>query len=144
MANDNRVVVSHELCGFQGRAGKCVVMMEQCGACSNSLLTSPGKLHNWSQWCLRAHALFSDGHRGWVLEFFQHFLSFCWCLVALYVHHLQPTLNQPWNMDAIQKNPVRLTECSPKASQSISRDSVADLKASRKTWSRHASQVCHP
>jgi hypothetical protein len=27
------------------------------GTCSNFLLRSPGKLHNWSQWCLRAHGL---------------------------------------------------------------------------------------
>jgi hypothetical protein len=28
MGNDNHVVVSHKLCGFQGRVGGCVVMME--------------------------------------------------------------------------------------------------------------------
>jgi hypothetical protein len=42
MGNDNHVVVSHKLCGFQGRMGGRVVMMkEQCGACSNFLLRSP-------------------------------------------------------------------------------------------------------
>jgi hypothetical protein len=47
MMNDNNVVVSHKLCGFQGRVGGRIVMMkEQCGACSNFLLRSPGKLHN--------------------------------------------------------------------------------------------------
>jgi hypothetical protein len=28
-------------------------------------------------------------------NFFQHFLSFCWCLVALNVRHHQLTLNRP-------------------------------------------------
>jgi hypothetical protein len=47
MENDNHVVVSHKLCGFQGRVGRRVVMMKkQCGACSNFLLRSPGNLHN--------------------------------------------------------------------------------------------------
>jgi hypothetical protein len=36
-------------------------------------------------------------------KFFQHFLSFCWCLVTLNVRHLQLTLNQPSNTNAIQK-----------------------------------------
>jgi hypothetical protein len=46
MGNDNSVVVvvvvvvSHKLCGFQGRMGG------QCSACSNFVLRSPGKLHN--------------------------------------------------------------------------------------------------
>jgi hypothetical protein len=45
--NDNDVVVSHKLCGFQGRVGGRGVMMKNpCGACSNFLLRSPGKLHN--------------------------------------------------------------------------------------------------
>jgi hypothetical protein len=35
---DNHVVVSHKLCGFQGRVGGHVVMKEQCGTCSNLLL----------------------------------------------------------------------------------------------------------
>jgi hypothetical protein len=40
------VVVSHKLCGFQGRVGgRIVVMKEQCDACSNFLSRS-GKLHN--------------------------------------------------------------------------------------------------
>jgi hypothetical protein len=54
----------------------------QCGACSNFLLTSPGKLRNWSPRCLRAHGLFSDCLRWWVLEIFQNFPSFCWCLIV--------------------------------------------------------------
>jgi hypothetical protein len=29
MGNDNHVVVSHKLCGFQGRVGGCVVMMKE-------------------------------------------------------------------------------------------------------------------
>jgi hypothetical protein len=42
MGNDNHVVVSHRLCGFQERVGGRVVMMkEQCGACSDFLLRSP-------------------------------------------------------------------------------------------------------
>jgi hypothetical protein len=75
----------------------------QCGMCSNFLLRSPGKLHNWSQWCMWAHGSFSDDLHGWVLTFFQHSLLFCWCLVALNVHHLQLPLKRPWNMNAIQK-----------------------------------------
>jgi hypothetical protein len=44
MGFDNHVVVSHKLCGFQGRVGGHVaVMKEQCGKCSNFLLRSPGK-----------------------------------------------------------------------------------------------------
>jgi hypothetical protein len=39
MGSDNHVVVSQKLCGFQGRVGGCTVMMEQCGACSNFLLS---------------------------------------------------------------------------------------------------------
>jgi hypothetical protein len=47
MGNDNHVVVGHKLCGFQGRVGGRVVMMqEQCSACSDFLLRSPGKHHN--------------------------------------------------------------------------------------------------
>jgi hypothetical protein len=44
--------------------GGVVVMKEQCGACSNLLLRSPGELHNLSQRCLRAYGLFSDCLRG--------------------------------------------------------------------------------
>jgi hypothetical protein len=29
MGNDNHVVVSHKLCGFQGRVGRCFVMMKE-------------------------------------------------------------------------------------------------------------------
>jgi hypothetical protein len=29
MENDNHVVVSHKLCGFQGRVGGCIVMMKE-------------------------------------------------------------------------------------------------------------------
>jgi hypothetical protein len=44
--NDNHVVVSQKLCGFQGRAdGRIVVLKEKCGACSYFLFTS-GTLHN--------------------------------------------------------------------------------------------------
>jgi hypothetical protein len=46
MGNDNLVVVSHRLYGFQGRVGGCVVVMkEQYGVCSNFLLKSPVQLH---------------------------------------------------------------------------------------------------
>jgi hypothetical protein len=82
--------------------GGRVVMKEQCGACSNFLLRS-GILHNWFQWCLRADELFSDSLHGWVLEFFQQFLAFCWRLVTLNIRHLQLTLDQPWNVNAIRK-----------------------------------------
>jgi hypothetical protein len=75
----------------------------QCGTRSNFLLRSPGKFHNWSQWCLWAHGLFGDGLHGWVHEFFQHSMLFCLCFVALNVHHLQLTLDRPWNMHAIQE-----------------------------------------
>jgi hypothetical protein len=37
MGNDNQVVASHKLCGFQGRVGGRVVVMEQCSACSDFL-----------------------------------------------------------------------------------------------------------
>jgi hypothetical protein len=57
MGNDNHVV-SHKLCGFQRRVGRRIfVMKEQCGACSDFLLRSPGKFHNQSQRCLRAQGL---------------------------------------------------------------------------------------
>jgi hypothetical protein len=47
MGNDNHVVVSHKLCGFQGSVGGRVDMMkEQCVACSTFLLRSPVNLHN--------------------------------------------------------------------------------------------------
>jgi hypothetical protein len=47
MEKDNFIVVSHKLYGFQGSVGGHIVMMkEQCGACSNFLLSSPGKVHN--------------------------------------------------------------------------------------------------
>jgi hypothetical protein len=82
--------------GFQGRVGGPIVMMkEQCGVCIHFLLRSLGKHHNLSQWCLQAYGLFGDSLRGRVLEFFKHFLSFCWCLVTLNVRHLQLTLNRP-------------------------------------------------
>jgi hypothetical protein len=100
MGNNNHV--SRQLCGFQGRVDGLFVIMEQRSACSNFLLRYI-KPHNWSWRCLQAHGLFGDSLCGWVLEFFQHFLSFCWCLVTLNVRHLQQTLDQPWNMSAIQK-----------------------------------------
>jgi hypothetical protein len=34
---------------------------------------------------------------------FQHFLSFCWCLVALNICYLEPTLFQPLNVNVTQK-----------------------------------------
>jgi hypothetical protein len=106
MGNDNHVAVSHKLGGFQGRVGgRIVVMKKQRGACSNFLLISLGKLRNWSQRCLWAHGLFGDGLHGWVLEVFQYVLSFWWCLVTLKVHHLQLTLDRPWNVNVIQKPP---------------------------------------
>jgi hypothetical protein len=66
MGNDNHVVVSHySQTGFQGCVGgRVIVMKEQCGACSNLLLRSLGKVYNRSQRCLRAHGLFGDGLRG--------------------------------------------------------------------------------
>jgi hypothetical protein len=74
----------------------------QSSAHSNFLLRS-GKLHNWFKQCLWARGLLGDRLRGRVLEFCQHFMSFCWCLVALNIRHLQRTLSGPWNMNAIQK-----------------------------------------
>jgi hypothetical protein len=42
MGNNNHVVVSHTLCGFQGHVGgHVVVMKEQCGSCSKDLLANP-------------------------------------------------------------------------------------------------------
>jgi hypothetical protein len=61
------------------------------------------KINNRFQLCLRSHGLFGDCLRGWVLDFFQHFISFCWCLVAPNVCHLQLTLDQPWNVNLIKK-----------------------------------------
>jgi hypothetical protein len=77
MGNDNHVIVSHKLCSFQGCVGRCIVVLKvQCGACSNFLLRSPGKLPNWSQRCLQAHGLLGDCLRGWVLDFFNIFCCF--------------------------------------------------------------------
>jgi hypothetical protein len=74
--NDNHVVASYKLCGFQGHVGGRVIMIkEQCGACSNFLL-SPGKLHNWSLQWLLPRGLFCDRLCGRVLKIFQHFLFF--------------------------------------------------------------------
>jgi hypothetical protein len=133
MGTDIHVVLSHKLCGFWGHVGGRIVMMkeqwgacsnfllrspgkvhnwsrgrivlmkEQWGACSNILLRSPGKVHNWSQRGLWTHGLFCDSLHWWVLEFFQHFLSFCWCLVNLNICHFQLTFDWPWNMNAIKK-----------------------------------------
>jgi hypothetical protein len=75
MGKDNHVV-SHRLCGFQGCVDGRVVMTEQCCACSNSLLRSPGKLHNRSQQCLWAHGLSGDSLREWVINFFNIFYRF--------------------------------------------------------------------
>jgi hypothetical protein len=36
------------------------------------------------------------------LKFFQHFLSFCWCLVTVNIRHLQLTLHGPLNVSTIQ------------------------------------------
>jgi hypothetical protein len=84
-------------------AGCVVVMKEQYGTCSNFLLRSPGKLHNWYQWCLPAHGLFGDGLCGWVLEFLNIFCRSAgawspWTFVIL-----QQTLDRPWNVNVIQK-----------------------------------------
>jgi hypothetical protein len=97
----------------------------QCGTCSYFLLRSLVKLYNWSQWCLWAHGLFGSGLRGWILRFFQHFLLFCWCLVALNVHYLQLAL--ALKHECHSKITVWRKECSPKASRSILRVSVVDL-----------------
>jgi hypothetical protein len=65
----------------------------QCGACSNVLLRSADKLQNWSQRCLRAHGLFADGLRGWVLEFFQNFCRFAgaWLLRTFVIFNWHST-----------------------------------------------------
>jgi hypothetical protein len=86
-----------------------------------------GKLYKWSQRCLRAHGLFGEDLRGWVLEFLQHFLSFCRCLVALNVCHLQLTLDRPRNVNVIKKL-------------------LSGLKnvLQKQTWCRHVAQLCHP
>jgi hypothetical protein len=89
-------------------------------------LKSPGKLRNWSQWCLRANGLLDNGLHWWVLKFFQHFLSFCWCLVALNVSSSTDT-RPALKYECHSKTAVRLKECYPKASWSISTVSVADL-----------------
>jgi hypothetical protein len=61
--------------GFQGRVGGCVVVMkEQCGACSNFLLTSPGKLHNSSQ---RVCELMDSSAMVFVDEFSKFVNIFC-------------------------------------------------------------------
>jgi hypothetical protein len=86
MGNDIHVVVSHHLSRVKEQSS------EQCGACSNVLLRSPGKLHNWFQ-----------QQSSWiVLKLFQHFL-FCYCMVTLNVCHLQVTFDWPQNVNAIKK-----------------------------------------
>jgi hypothetical protein len=100
MGNDNLVVSKiKEICGFQERVRGSVVMKELAVVVSNFLLRSPGKLHNWSQRCLRTRGWFGDGLRRWVL----HILSFCLCLVVMNLRHLQLTLDRPWNVNAFQK-----------------------------------------
>jgi hypothetical protein len=74
----------------------------QCGTCSDFLLRSPAKLHNWSQWCLQACGLFGDGLCGRVLRFFKNFLLFvgAW---SLWMFVILLTFDQPWNMNATHK-----------------------------------------
>jgi hypothetical protein len=98
----------------------------QCGTCSNFLLRSPGKPHNWSQRCMWAHGLFDDGLRGWVLKFFQHCYRFSgawspWTFVIL--TDTRPALKH----ECHSKTAVWLKECSLKASWSISRVSATNL-----------------
>jgi hypothetical protein len=74
MGNDNHVVVSHKLCGIQGRVGGRVVVMEQCGACSNFLLRSHGKLHNYT---IGVCELVDCSATVFVDEFLNFFNIFC-------------------------------------------------------------------
>lgn len=43
------------------------------------------------QWCVRTGALFSDGLHQWVYKLLQHFLMFCWWVVALNTHYIELT-----------------------------------------------------
>jgi hypothetical protein len=135
MGNNNHVVVSHKLCGLQGRVGgRVVVMKEQCSACSNFLLRSPGKLHNWSQRCLRAHGLFGDSLHWWVLKFFQHFLSFCWCFG-------RPERSS----SSADTQPALKHKCHSKTAVQLKEGFRQQFyQASRKTARRHIAQFCHP
>jgi hypothetical protein len=112
MGNDNHVAVCHKFCGLQGSVGACTVVMKQ-----------PVQIF----WCLCAHGLFGEGLHGWVLESFQHFLSFCWCLVTLYIWHIQLTLNWPCKTWMLFQTAVQLKECSPNALWNFSRVLLAYL-----------------
>jgi hypothetical protein len=97
----------------------------------------------WSKRCLRAHGLFGDGLRRWVLKFFQHFLSFCWCLVALNVRHLQLTVDRPWNVNDIKKTLSGLENVLQKPHEAF-QGLKWIYRASRKTWCRHTAWFWQP
>jgi hypothetical protein len=117
--------------------------LRQCSTCSHFLLRSH-KLHNWSQQCLRAHGLFGDSLCGWVLEFFQHFLWFCWCLVALDICHLQLIVDRPWNVNTIQKPLSGLKNVLKKPHEALQvfvshiPNFAQNLMQTRVAW------ICHP
>jgi hypothetical protein len=95
MGNDKYVVLSHKLHGYQGHAGRYVVVMEeQCGTAHVQIFCSDLQANyiTDSQRRLRAHGLHSDGSSLMSSHFFfQQFMSFCWCFVALDVRHLRRT-----------------------------------------------------
>jgi hypothetical protein len=98
MGNDNHAV-SHKVCGVQERVGGRVVLMKVS-------VTVVSKFRSFSSHIYSpAHENFAvkfsvDGSVG-RNKFIQHFLSFCWCLVALSVRHFKLTLDGPGNVNAI-------------------------------------------
>jgi hypothetical protein len=116
----------------------------QCSTCSNFMLRSPDKLHNRSQWCPRDNGLFSDGFHGWALERFQHFLSFCWYLVALNFLYFHLMINWPWKVNAIQKLLFGLKNALQKPHEASEGFQHWIYRVSLKTWYRHITWLCHP
>jgi hypothetical protein len=93
MGNDNHVVVSHKLCGFQGHVGRHDVMMKEPVVVvpkfrSFSSITDPSGVCELMD-C--SAAVLVDEFSN----FFNIFLSFCWCLFTLNMRHLKLTLDQP-------------------------------------------------
>jgi hypothetical protein len=114
--------------------GGCVfVMKEQCGACSNFLLRSPGNLHNWSQWC---GELMDCSVTVFIDEFSKFFNVLCRFAGTWLPWRLSSSTDTQLalNRECHSETAVRLKESSPKASLSISRVSVADLPSFTQTW----------
>jgi hypothetical protein len=96
---------------------------QPCGTCSNILLTSPGKLCNWSQQCLQAHGLFGDIFADEFSAIFCNF-AIAWLHWTFAIFNWHSTGLKTWMSFKIT---VWLKDCSPKASRSITRVSVSRI-----------------